>query len=58
MDTFDMLDYIFDIKKKADTNNAKDKKNKDEDDDWDICPYCGEYLEECTCKNCECKDYI
>lgn len=58
MDTLDMLDYILNNKKKPDNSKSNDKKNKKKyDDDWDICPYCGEYVEECTCGNCECDDF-
>lgn len=56
MDIFDQLDYIFGNKKKSDSK-VKDKKKSKEDDDWDICPYCGEYIDECTCNDCECDDY-
>lgn len=58
MDTLDMLNYILNNKKKPDNSKSNDKKNKKKDhDDWDICPYCGEYVEECTCGHCECDDF-
>lgn len=58
MNTLDMLDYILNNKKKPDNTKTNDKKNKKkDDDDWDICPYCGEYVEECTCGHCECDDF-
>lgn len=56
MDIFDQLDYIFGNKKKSDPKDKSKKKSKD-DDDWDICPYCGEYIDECTCDDCECDDF-
>lgn len=54
MDIFDMLDEIFSTKKKPNTKKPADKKGKQkDDDDWDICPICGEYIDDCTCGECD-----